>query len=250
MPKSEEERKKASERMKAYHAAKKEAKEAPSMPEYDLKSLQARVEELQSQLERLAANPTVPPISPQPANPQVSRGSLVGTYEKYIIDPAYYPDPRPRLFKEPRLQRFAFETNYEMGWEVSSTAYETIDKIRVREPKFTLELIGVMFDDEGEPTNKRYLIKSAIFHEDPEAALVVAREKGLPVDESNERKFLDEMRFMRMRDWLIEIFYKPKNNAPKKNRREMAIGGKLVQTWEISSEGSESIPFAELKNKL
>lgn len=207
-------------------------------PEEDLRSL---VEELQNRLNNLS----------QQQGPQLTSRGIVGTIDRYLMDPANYPDPRPRLQEEPRLKRFAFGDNYELTWEVVPTRYQTIDGVWQQEPKFTLELIGVAYDpDTGERTNRRYTITRGIFFEDPEAAIVVARDNGLEVDETNQKQFLDEMRYLRFRNWLMEAFFPPISSAPKKDKKEMVIGNKLVETWEVSSESSERIDFGSLKNKL
>lgn len=289
---TEEQRKAASDRMKAYHAAKKqkakvnkalepiaqglaalgpqdlddsltfqaaidaaykgpleqypvEPQAPPQMSPEDINSLLRRVQEL----ERQAAQHKGEAAWNQP-RPDPRTGRLIGTIEKYIIDPKHYPDPRERLAREPRLQRFAFSDNYELEFEVTSTQYETKDGVNMREPKFTLALIRIMYDDAGERTNDRFTVCRAIFHEDPQSAIVVARENGLPVDETNEKGFLDEMRYLRMRDWLLEAFYPPKPIQAKQNKREMVIGNKLVEVFEINSEQSETMPFSQLKNKL
>jgi hypothetical protein len=267
MPKrtmSEEQRRAASERMKAMHAKKaqerlteayeekttlnpgitEEAKETISNPE---------VEELKRQIAELHSM-----IKPQaPQGVQMShRGSLVGTVEKYRVDPALYPNPIERLANEPKLQRFGIkggplsDFSYELEFHTGISSYETRDGIRMKEPKFTLELHRVVYDEEtGEATNGRYVVCRLIMHEDPEAALVIARDNGIEVDETNEEKFLNEMRYLRMRDWLMEAFY-PVRSAPKQNKKDMAIGGKLVEYFEVNSENPEIIPFGQLRTKV
>lgn len=184
-------------------------------------------------------------------------GGVLGTRDRYIIDPANYPSPVDRLVKEKRLQRFAFkggpidDYDYELEYRVDSVRYQTIDGIWQREPKFELELNRVIRDEEtSEPTNGRYTVCRLIMHEDPEAAVVIARENGVPVDETNQKTFLDEMRYLRFRDWVIEAFMPAKPAQPKQNMKEMSIGGKLVPYFEINSEASETIPFSQLKSKV
>jgi hypothetical protein len=177
-------------------------------------------------------------------------GSLIGSYERYTLDPHYYPDPRERLADEPRLKRFAFSDNYELTFSVSTVQYTTIDNRRIKEPRFMLELVRIILDeDTGEPTNQRYVVCRSIMHEDPEAAIEIAGRNGVTVDTSNQKQFLDEMRYLRMRDWLLEAFYPPKSDD-KKNKRETVIGNKLVEIYEVSHEvgaPSPSIPFESLK---
>lgn len=174
--------------------------------------------------------------APQPQGATVKDGRLTGTVDKYNMNFALYPDPRERLAAEPKLARFAFPLNYELEWEIGESAYETIDKVRMREPKFTLTLIKIMIDDEtGDDTGGRYDICRLIMHEDPVAALAIARDNGLEVDAEDETAFLNEMRYIRMRDWLLEAFY-PSKPTVTKQKRDMVINGKLVSYWEKNAE--------------
>lgn len=175
--------------------------------------------------------------------PQLSAtGSLLGTYEKFSSLPSDYPDPTPRLSHEARLARFAFTENYELEFDVSRLAYETKDGRNVAEPRFTLRLIGIKFDDDGNKTNSRYIIRTLTFHEDPQAALEVARRNELSVDAfGGEQGFLDEMRYLRMRDWLLEAFYPPKRDQVRKNVHEEVLGGRVVQVFEASGVGEQKL---------
>lgn len=189
----------------------------------------------------------------QPQNQGVSLrdGRLIGTVEKYDLNAAVYPDPIDRLINEPRLARFAFDINYDLNFDVGISEYTTIDGIRTKEPKFTLELVGKVIDEEtGEVTGGRYIISRLIMHEDPEAALVIAREQKLEVDEANEEAFLNEMRYIRMRDWLVKCFY-PERSKPNNRKNEMVIGGKIVEYYEITAEEAEEtvIPFDKLSKQ-
>lgn len=173
--------------------------------------------------------------------PSVSNGKMTGTFEKYKTDPGLYPDPGERLAEEPKLQRFAFKINYELAFEVSESAYTTIDNVRTKEPKFKLELVRKMMDEEtGDDTGGRYSVCQIILHEDPETALIIARQNGLPVDENDEAAFLNEMRYIRMRDWLVECFYPPKVET-ERTRKDTVIGGKLVQYWEVKGEEGKGL---------
>lgn len=179
-----------------------------------------------------------------------SAGKLTGTIEKYSLDESRYPDPMSRLADEPRLQRFGFKENYELRWEITSSEYTTIDNVRMREPKFVLDLVKVVYnEDTGEKTNGRYVLYRMVMHEDPDTALTVARNNGVNVDDYDETTFLNEMRYLQMRDWLVECFYKPSSTSVT-NKREMVIDGKLVEYFEISSKDSAKIPFAELDTKV
>lgn len=177
------------------------------------------------------------------------RGKMVGEVDKYLIDPANYPDPTPRLKQEKRLLAVNFLYNYELDYDVSVSSYETKTGINMREPKFTIQLNRIVINDQGEQTNKRYIARRLIFHEDPQAALIVARENNLQVDEDNQKAFLNEMRYIRVRDWLFDIFW-PKPAQAKDNIHEEVIGGTIVQVFTKNSDEAEGIDFDKLKTKL
>lgn len=179
----------------------------------------------------------------------IDRGKLVGEVDKYLVDPANYPDPTPRLQEEKRLLAVNFLYNYELEYDVSVSSYETKTGINMREPKFTIQLNRIVLNDQGEQTLKRYIARRLIFHEDPQAALIVARENKLEVDEQNQKAFLNEMRYLRVRDWLFDIFW-PKPAQQKDNIREEVIGGTIVQVFTKNSDEAEGIPFDQLSTKV
>lgn len=206
-----------------------------------------RLAEVETMLQKSAG-------SQQPLErPQVGSQGLVGTMEKYRTDPKYYPDPRQRLTEETRLQPFAFSQNYELEYSVSVSSYRTIDGINAREPKFSVKLIRIMRDEfSGEDTGKRYVINQLIFHEDPDTALTLAQERGIDLLQYAEKDFLDEMRYLRVRDWLLDCFFPPPPAANKKTQ-EVVIGNRLVEVFTASNEVGEkapTIPFSQLKSKL
>lgn len=207
----------------------------------DYEALKRQVEELKAMFQQ--------PVQHQPSATLSSSG-ITGTVEKYVVDPNFYPDPTQRLLDEPRLAQFGMRINFEISFQISVDSYETIDKVRMKEPRFTLELLRVVFDEEGNPTNGRYVLSRLILHEDPQAAIIIARERGLQIDDTNEKAFLDEMRYLRFRDWLIEAFYPPRSTA-KAEMRDMVVDGRMVQFYETNSEESNStIPFDKLKTKV
>lgn len=226
--------------MEQHEAVQPDLSQAPVMDSNEaLESMKRQIEELKASLERVAN------VNNVAQNPQVSlnRG-LVGTIEKYAVDPSYYPDETSRLSQEAKLQRFAFPMNYEMKFIVETVNYETKDGLSVKEPKFTLDLIRIILDEEtGEQTNKRYRVCRQVFFEDPQTAVVIARQYGVEPElfPGGERAFLNEMRYMRMRDWLLEAFYPPKPQ-PSQNKRETVIGNKLVEVYEVNTELGESSP--------
>lgn len=254
---TEEQKQAARERLAAARAKKAEKNAQPvenspnvSDPITTATGEQDMATILKQALEAIATLASLKGESPQAGTNINAAGKMTGTVERFAIDPINYPDPTKRLADEPRLQRFGFKENYELKYTVTTSEYTTIDNIRMREPKFILDLIRVVYDEEtGEATPGRYIEYRMVLHEDPDTALHIARSSGLPIDEGNEKDFLNEMRYLRMRDWLLECFYKPKPTS-NRNRREMVINNKLVEYFEISSENSSSIPFNQLDSKL
>ncbi len=237
-------KKKRTAKQLAADKARSEKMKALTAPEQVLQA--PNTGDLQKQIDELKAL-----LAQQPqGSAQLTDRGIVGTRDRYIMDPSNYPDPRERLQAEARLKRFAFGENYELGWEVVPTRYQTIDGVWQQEPKFTLELIGVVFDEEtGDPTTRRYIMRRGIFFEDPEASIIEATQRGMEIDQTNQKLFLDEMRYLRFRDWLVEFFYPPTSTV-KKDKKEMVIGNQLVETWEVTSDKAEGINFSALKSKF
>lgn len=209
-------------------------------PEESVADLKRQIEELKNFVFNQQA--------PQSQGPQVNqRGKLIGQFEKYNVDPSAYPDPSERLSKEPSLAPFAFDVNYELSYEVAVSSYETKEGVNMKEPRFHIELRRIKLNDDGTPSNDRYIIRKMVWHEDPQAAIIVARENDLPIDESNEAQFLEEMRYLRVRDWLLGIFY-PKPAQKAKQTRDVVVDGQAVQMITINSETPQGIPFSELRN--
>lgn len=223
-----------------------EAAPKVTIGEADYLSLQRQVLELKEML-----------LSGQqlPNQVGVQGGRLTGSLTKYSLASTDYPNPVERLLEEPKLGRFALPINYDLMWKVTTVEYTTIDNVRVKEPRFTLELGRKLFDeDTGEPefddhgNQKGYIISRFIMHEDPDASLAIAREQDITVDETNEKAFLDEMRYLRMRDWLLECFFP--TPIKKEIKTDMVVGGKVVETYSITSPTTEKIPFDKLKGSM
>jgi len=221
--------------------------------ETELEQLKRHVQELQGTLQTLLSQQQAQPASP-PAfqGAQVTPGGVVGRITKFSVKPSDYPDPRDRLFQEQRLILQGFNRSWwDLDWSVTTTNYDGKDGLKYAEPKFQLKLIRILPDpDTQEPSNKRYVLWKGSFFEDPAAAMQIADQYGLPIDESNEKLFLDEMRYLRIRDWLMEAFYPPKPAQDKMNKREMVIDNRVVDVYEVNSTQAETIPFGELKRKF
>lgn len=245
-----EEKKAWGEKMRAAKAAKaQERVEQPQLVEQipeepTVSELLKRIQELESQK-----------FFNQPQNPQsaqlTSRG-IVGTTVKYSVQPKDYPSPVDRLFEEPRLKLQNFNrTWYDVEWSVVPIRYQTKDGLWYSEPKFQVKLVVIIPDPETqEPSNKRYVFHKATFFEDPDAAIQIAAEQKIDIPEELKKDFLDEMRYLRIRDWVMESFYPPKPTQGKMNKTETVIGNRLVEVYEVNSTESETIPFGEMTKKL
>lgn len=213
-------------------------------PDQSTIDLQAQIAELKQAMAAMQAGmkaPEAPNMNKQ--------GDLIGEWEKYLVDPANYPDPTPRLKAEPRLQNIAFNHNYELNYTVSVSSYETKTGKNVKEPKFHVDLYRIVLNDQGDATDKRYVARKMVFHEDPQAALVIAREQGVDVDKSNEANFLNEMRYLRVRDWLFNVFW-PRPADEQHKIHEEVIGGSVVQVFTKNSVDSSEIDFSKLNKKV
>lgn len=232
---TEEQKQAARERLakarEAKAAKKPEVSDEVTISKSEFQDLLKTVSELKSQLNQ--------PNQFRPLEQaRVTSQGLIGVQEKYSTTRSY-PDPTDRLRKESRLAPFAFDYNYDLTFEVSTSQYKTAEGVTVKEPKFHIKLLGVRLDDAGNRTNQRYIIRQLMFHEDPEAALVLAKEQGIQVDENDEAAFLDEMRYLRAKAWLLDVFYPPKPQAADR-RREEVIGNQVVEVFEITSDKEEN----------
>ena len=250
MPKqmSAEERKAWGEKMKIARAAKKQNQVTHDQKETidqndDIQILKRRIEELEQKQ-----------FFNQPA-PVTSTKQVI---TKYSWDPKLYADPREKLSNEEKLRRFAFKENYDLNWEVQKVDYEE-DGMKVRAPRFLLELLGKMIDEDTneiaktfDPATKtwkekRYVLKRGMFFEDPDSFITVANQMGIAVPEYLETPFLNEMRYIVMRDWLFENFFPPKTLQDKMQKTETVIDNRLVEVFEINSDVNNPTPRMPFK---
>jgi tetrahydromethanopterin S-methyltransferase subunit G len=165
-------------------------------------------------------------------------GRPVGIIEKFTADPLMYADPRPMLYDLPELQRFAFKQNFILDWEVDQLVYETKYGTSFSEPKFTLTLKQKRYDEDGNVKDGLVVRGRGIFFEDPSASIKEANALGMSITNANSREFLAEMRFLRMKDWLMERVNPRRPGSTKKKIKEEVIGGMVYQIEEYSHEVS------------
>jgi hypothetical protein len=232
MAMSDEQKKAASERMKAMHAAKKAQKEPVETEQKENVTLtQEQFDALMNRLSTLEESKTKVEATPE-QSPTDQFGKPIGVIQKFSLDPAHYKDPRDKLFSIAELQRFAVKENYMLDWTVDQTIYETKYGTSMSEPKFQLVLYKKTFDDEGLPTDRRIVINRATFFEDPAASIKEATALGIPFVNSNSSEFLEQMRFLRYKAWLMDIFNPPKRNATPSFKRMEVIGGQAYEVEE------------------
>lgn len=184
--------------------------------------------------------------------PNIKNGKLTGTLDRFSTKKSDYTDFTGRLAEDPALMRFGFKENFELTYKWELVRYQTIDGVWMQEPKITIDLNRKIYNDEtGELTSGRYKEFRIVIHEDPDTAIYVARANGIdvPEDPESETGFLNEMRYLQVRDWLLECFM-PKRPTSHSNRREMVVNGKLVEYFETNSEDSAKLPFDQLGSKL
>lgn len=245
MPMTPEQRKAASERMKAMHAAKKAAKEnqtneVPTAPELPTTNkVEIDEDKLNYILEELNRLKNQNPTPLQQA--QLSGNGVVGITEKYSTNKSSYADPRPRLFEEPEFQRFAIKDNYEITYDVLITRYQSAQGLWFTEPRFELELLRLDLDEEGN-TKRKLLVQKFVKHEDYDAAVDIANALGMQIDPSMSKEFTDEMRYQDIKMWLKEQFYPPKPIQQTNNgKTEAVINGTVVTVYENPSELNRQI---------
>lgn len=247
---TEEERKAFGEKMKAARAKNinKETtveKDNVTLTQEQFNALMERLNALESsKTDSLPGNHSTPELNHQ--------GRVAGVMQKYAVDARDYEDPCPDLMNIPELERFAFKQNYFLLWDVEAVQYENRWGVAYSEPRFVLKLMKRLFeedgsptpvldasgspvlDDKGNPLHKSYLVQRAYFFEDPAASITEARQLGIPVTDANSKDFLETMRKLRYKNWLLEIF-QPKRPANQSRRSEsMLIGSTQVQVESYS----------------
>ena len=218
--------------------------ELPAQPQVDMNLVATIVAAMQAVN---AQNPQIAKATPEEkldatigmqANAHPARVGLNGvqgiTY-RYNVEKSHYPDPSARLLAEPRLARFAMQENFRFKWSVDGETYEK-HGMTFAEPRFTLELYRLLFDEDGQPTGRMALIARSMMHEDDFVVRTAAANLGLLEqfgdDEESFIKLRDEIRYWRTQQWLFGIFTPAKINTFKRAPREENIDGKIVMVYD------------------
>ena len=160
-----------------------------------------------------------------------ANGGVQGRVVKHSLKKSDYPDPTSRLYEDERLKRHNLRENYIFTWDVTGEQYEK-NGVTYAEPRFTVCLYRRLFDDMDMPTGKAALISRTMLHEDEFVAQIIADRLGLLENFANTKEMMDEVRYRRIRDWLIPIFIPSKPEEHANRRTEMVIDGKAVEVFD------------------
>lgn len=199
-----------------------------------LESLMAKVAELEKQ-----RNPNMTPeaalattATMQGYDINVGKNGIQGRVFKYPIEKGFYPDPTSRLYDEPRLSRYNLRENFVFDWDVEGVEYEKYG-VTYAEPRFTVRLFRKLFEDDAvTPNGKVALVNRAIVHEDEIVARIGADKLGLTNSFESHQDMLNEMRYYRFRQWLLDLFTPPKVEQHNKQATQMVIDGKVVEVFD------------------
>lgn len=165
----------------------------------------------------------------------IGKNGVQGITFRYPIEKSYYPDPTERLLNEPKLARFAMRENYRFRWTVDGESFEK-HGMTFSEPRFTLELFRLLYDDEGNSTGSMALVARAMQHEDEMTTRMAAMRLGIlnDYDETDEgfKQLMDEIRYWRIQQWLLGIFTPPKINQFRRAPKTQVIAGKVVEVYD------------------
>ena len=168
-----------------------------------------------------------------------AQGGIQGRIVKHSLSKIDYPDPTPRLYDDERLRRHNLRENYIFTWDVEGEQY-TKDGVTYAEPRFTVRLFRRLFDDNDVDTGRAALISRTMLHEDEFVAQIIADRMGLLENFSSTKEMMDEIRYHRIRDWLIPIFIPAKPEEHANRKTEMVIDGKAVEVYDTEKVVGES----------
>lgn len=173
--------------------------------------------------------------------PQVTASGVVGTLQRYSTDKKDYLDPRERLYAIPELKKFALKDNYILEWDVEVSDYEKRDGTKHREPRFKVEMwrwpTEAELEEAKEKGNTSLTKDTQLFvgrhlqSEDDLTAKKMADELGLLVgkDFNDFDELMDEMRIERIKQWMLDLFFKNRHEETRDTGEEMAISGTVTQ---------------------
>lgn len=161
----------------------------------------------------------------------VGANGVTGQVFKYPVEPEYYPNPKERLYDIPFLKRFNLRDNYIITWGVEGVEYEK-NGVAFAEPRFICHLYRRIYDEDNNDTGTAALVSRTFLHEDRMIALTTANKLGLTEQFADEREIMDEIRFLRVKEWLVALFTPYKFQKFAKKPRSMVIDGKQVEVFD------------------
>ena len=170
----------------------------------------------------------------QQGKPIVGHKGIQGKLFKYSVEPSHYPNPVDRLYDLPELKRHGLRDNYLLDWEVEGVEYEKYG-VTYAEPRFTVRLFRRLFDDNDQPNGKMALINRQIQHEDEVVARSAADKLGITDSFPSFEDMMDEMRFQRIKDWLLELFMPAKVTHHNHMPIQQVIAGKVVEVFDTET---------------
>lgn len=202
-----------------------------------LERLLAEVEELKK-----TKNPDMTPeaaltytAQSQGYNTNIGANGVQGRIFRYPVEKGFYPDPTERLYDEPRLKRFGLRDNFFFDWEVEGVEYEKYG-VTYAEPRFTVRLFRRMFAEDGvTPTGQMALVNRQVLHEDEVIARAAADKLGMQDEFDSFQSMMNEMRYYRIRQWLLDLFTPPELHSHKAQPRQMVIDGKVVEMFDTEA---------------
>lgn len=229
---TEEERKVFGEKMKAARNEQtKPTKEVKTSQEEEKVTLTK--EQFDALMSRLESVENVKTTSTTPISGFDQFGKPTGIIQRYNIDPSHYTSPVDRLYDIQELKREALRENYELIWDVDQIVYETKYGTSFADPKFSIVLKRKVYDG-GELTDRRIIIQTGVFFEDPAASVKEAIGLGLPINNSNTPEFLEQMRYLRYKQWLLDIFNPQLPKSTKAQAHDEVIDGKVYSIEDYS----------------
>lgn len=220
-----------------------------------LEMLMKKVEELEKQ-----KNPNMTPETAL-ADTAIARGydinvgsnGVQGRIFKYPVEKSFYPDPTERLYEEKRLTRYNLRENFVFDWDVEGVEYEKYG-VTYAEPRFTVRLFRRLFEEDGvTPSGKVALVNRAIMHEDEVVARHAADRLGISDTFDSHQDMLNEMRYHRFRQWLLDLFTPPQVEQHNQQATQMVIDGKVVEVFDtevLIDKGAAESKSAEVERQV
>lgn len=172
----------------------------------------------------------------------LGKNGLQGVVMRYEIEPSYYPNPIERLYDVPELRRFNLRDNYFFDWKVEGVEWEKAN-ITYAEPRFTCRIFRKMFEEDGVTESGQYaLVNRMVLHEDEVVTRIAADKLSLREQVGEDfDTLMNEVRFYRIKQWLLDLFSVPKVETHSRQPRQMVVDGKLVEMFdsEILIDGDD-----------